>query len=485
MALFEGIQYVTGGFTLIAFVVAAIAFVITHNISKRERLISTVPESDRAALIEKELQKYVIEDTSSLTKAQKYDLLSKQMHLRSDQLKIILKFSLAALVVSLIFLYFVITDMNSSEKEIGSVDGLKVDFVESERVDVEWVPYPSSNSNLSLALYALSDNKKILETAISSSQSKYSFTNLNSATGYRIRVLAKDDDMVSSPSDLEFYTKAKDASLPPQGSYDVYYSGDVSPNGEFTDSNGLLTFIGKRNARNKWLFSGEITKGKPSGKGEIKKVIFHGDGLLNTYDEYPVSFDSSGNASANLNFSGDFKFHPYYWQEDKNYIGDVKLTTQSTLNINGYINLGPYAFTISGDGKFEVKWKSQPDHVYSSEAFYEGVFANGDLQGEGQVLIRDHASTFIGIGSYFEKGIFNKGELENGVRFSGYNVDICPAKSDVIDRVKVGTIQNWSLNNGFSYMEKPNPLLDSYALTNNQVIGNENNQTICEYRQPR
>jgi len=82
--MFQAIQYVTSGFTLIAFLIACAAFIARIHLSRKERLIAAAPAAKRAELVEIALEGFKV-DTTSLTKDQKYSLLMTQMSLKNSR----------------------------------------------------------------------------------------------------------------------------------------------------------------------------------------------------------------------------------------------------------------------------------------------------------------------------------------------------------------------------------------------------------------
>lgn len=85
--MWRAITYVGSGFTLIAFLWAVAAWVYRHKLLERERLINSVPETERAALVERILVTFDI-NTSDLTKKQKYDLAINQIHERAKRYRV-------------------------------------------------------------------------------------------------------------------------------------------------------------------------------------------------------------------------------------------------------------------------------------------------------------------------------------------------------------------------------------------------------------
>jgi hypothetical protein len=81
------IAYVSSGITLVAFIVAAAAWVFRIKALRIERTIRLAPKSKRAALVEGALEFFNI-DTRTLTREQKYDLALKQIHERAKRFRI-------------------------------------------------------------------------------------------------------------------------------------------------------------------------------------------------------------------------------------------------------------------------------------------------------------------------------------------------------------------------------------------------------------
>jgi len=96
--MWEAIAYVSSGFTLAAFVVAVIAWVLKNQAEKKSSLISLAKEDERVELVQSALEFFNVQ-TDSLTKAQKYDLALKQIHERANRFK-----TLAVLVGVLSFM---------------------------------------------------------------------------------------------------------------------------------------------------------------------------------------------------------------------------------------------------------------------------------------------------------------------------------------------------------------------------------------------
>lgn len=86
--MWQAIQYVGSGFTLAAFVVAVIAWIVKSKSEERERLIGSARETERADLVRDALEFFRI-DTTGLTKAQQYQLALEQIRERARRFRIV------------------------------------------------------------------------------------------------------------------------------------------------------------------------------------------------------------------------------------------------------------------------------------------------------------------------------------------------------------------------------------------------------------
>jgi hypothetical protein len=77
--MWTAISYVSSALTLIAFVWAVSAWLYRFRLLRTERLIRTVPETERAALVERTLVLFSI-DSTKLTRDQQYKLALRQIH---------------------------------------------------------------------------------------------------------------------------------------------------------------------------------------------------------------------------------------------------------------------------------------------------------------------------------------------------------------------------------------------------------------------
>lgn len=84
--MWEAIQYVTTGLTLVAFLATVIAWAYKSKSEERERLIKTASENERVDLVRSALEFFNI-DTSGLTKEQKYELALAQIHARAQRFR--------------------------------------------------------------------------------------------------------------------------------------------------------------------------------------------------------------------------------------------------------------------------------------------------------------------------------------------------------------------------------------------------------------
>jgi hypothetical protein len=87
-AMWVAIQYVTSGLTLVAFLVAVIAWVYKSKSEERERLIQAAPEDTRPDLVHSALEFFDV-NTVGLTRGQKYDLALVQIHARAQRFRTI------------------------------------------------------------------------------------------------------------------------------------------------------------------------------------------------------------------------------------------------------------------------------------------------------------------------------------------------------------------------------------------------------------
>src|SRR6185295_12867024 len=78
----NAIAYVSSGVTLVAFIVAVLAWLYRSKILQVERTIRLAPKNKRAELVERALE-FLHVETSTLTREQKYNLALRQIHERA------------------------------------------------------------------------------------------------------------------------------------------------------------------------------------------------------------------------------------------------------------------------------------------------------------------------------------------------------------------------------------------------------------------
>ena len=101
----SSIQYVTGGLTLVAFICLLVAKVL-RDITRREReLIQAAPNSARARLIEQAIERYHF-DTVRLSGKDTANLIDRQLSVREGRFRSALRYSLAALIILVLFSAF-------------------------------------------------------------------------------------------------------------------------------------------------------------------------------------------------------------------------------------------------------------------------------------------------------------------------------------------------------------------------------------------
>lgn len=94
--LWESIKYVSSGISLIAFIVAAIAWTYRNKINEREQILRSLPEKDRGSALPEVLAWLKI-DPKDLTKSQQYDLALTQIRERTKQ------YLISTIAIALVF----------------------------------------------------------------------------------------------------------------------------------------------------------------------------------------------------------------------------------------------------------------------------------------------------------------------------------------------------------------------------------------------
>lgn len=84
--MWTALKYVGSGLTLVAFICALAAWLYRYQLQKKERLIKSVPEDERARLVEQTLVLFKV-DSVKLTREQQYNLALRQIreHARKYQ----------------------------------------------------------------------------------------------------------------------------------------------------------------------------------------------------------------------------------------------------------------------------------------------------------------------------------------------------------------------------------------------------------------
>lgn len=90
--MWNAIAAVSSGLTLVAFLAAAAVWIYRQRLVQTERLIRSVPEGQRAGLVERVIESVHV-DTGNLTREQRYQLSLKLIHARSR------RFTLSATIV--------------------------------------------------------------------------------------------------------------------------------------------------------------------------------------------------------------------------------------------------------------------------------------------------------------------------------------------------------------------------------------------------
>ncbi|HXU29180.1 MAG TPA: ABC transporter substrate binding protein [Thermoanaerobaculia bacterium] len=95
MGMWSSLVYVSGGATLVAFVVAALVGLARHQAERKESLIRAAPEEKRGELVEIALEAFRI-DTNSLNHKEKFELAVHHIRARQE------RFRIAAIVLVLV-----------------------------------------------------------------------------------------------------------------------------------------------------------------------------------------------------------------------------------------------------------------------------------------------------------------------------------------------------------------------------------------------
>ena len=86
--MWQSLQYVTTGFTLAAFIAAAIASVLKRQADNQLKAIQSAPEADRADLVRDALE-FLHVKPSGLTREQQYKIVVEQIRQRATRFRIV------------------------------------------------------------------------------------------------------------------------------------------------------------------------------------------------------------------------------------------------------------------------------------------------------------------------------------------------------------------------------------------------------------
>ncbi len=98
---FKAIQYVTSGFTLVAFIAAIGGWVYRYRLKSRKEMIELAKPESRADLVQRTLNEFFPVDTAGLTNEQKYDLVIRQIDARSKRFRLTVSLSVTAMIALL------------------------------------------------------------------------------------------------------------------------------------------------------------------------------------------------------------------------------------------------------------------------------------------------------------------------------------------------------------------------------------------------
>src|SRR5262245_34273945 len=127
------IQYVSSGFTLAAFVVAVIAWVLKSKSEAKGKLIGLAKEDERASLVRDALEFFHVE-TAGLSKAQQYQLALEQVRARAQRFKTVaVVVCILALLGTVVAIYAITRPKSPTDKPKLLAAALSIWRVESDR----------------------------------------------------------------------------------------------------------------------------------------------------------------------------------------------------------------------------------------------------------------------------------------------------------------------------------------------------------------
>jgi hypothetical protein len=99
MTPFEAIQFVTSGLTLVAFLVAVAGATARSALRRKESLIKTASEQERAPLVEVALGEFRV-NTETLSKSQKFSLLMTRLEHKREWLNKVYNFAVLVAILT-------------------------------------------------------------------------------------------------------------------------------------------------------------------------------------------------------------------------------------------------------------------------------------------------------------------------------------------------------------------------------------------------
>ncbi|WNG56166.1 hypothetical protein F0U59_16400 [Archangium gephyra] len=97
--MWEAIRYVGTPLTLVAFIVAALAYAYRLRAARLKALVDTLPEKHRARILEGALRDFAVVETASLSAKQKHDLAVRSLEQRERTWNAVLRTALVAFVI--------------------------------------------------------------------------------------------------------------------------------------------------------------------------------------------------------------------------------------------------------------------------------------------------------------------------------------------------------------------------------------------------
>lgn len=141
--IWKAITFVTSGLTLVAFIFAGVFWILKSIVDKKENIIKSSAEGDRATL-SRWLNEFFDVDTSTLTTEQKFQLALVQIKEKSKRFRTI-SIIVCVLAVLLFFItVFALTQINNDKQDI--IDKTEKSIT-ALKLPLEY-PIPSSNNTI-------------------------------------------------------------------------------------------------------------------------------------------------------------------------------------------------------------------------------------------------------------------------------------------------------------------------------------------------